>query len=222
METLQEVQYQDLPDAMIIQEVLKGRKALFDKLMQRYNQRLFRVIRSYVKKEDEVTDIMQETYLKAYANLAQFREHAAFSTWLIRIGINEAFIYLRKARRRRLFFRERKNEPETENIFSTIDVMTPERKTIQHENRRLIESAIDRLAEKYRIVYMLREIEGLSNLETAEALNLSESNVKVRLHRAKQALQKNLLSQSAAVPVFEFGNYKCDRLREAVMHKILQ
>ncbi len=222
MEAIQEahVVYRDISDEMLVEQILLGKKELFDLLMKRYNQRLFRVIRSYLKTEDEVTDIMQETYLKAYMHLAQFRGDASFSTWLIRIGINEALIYLRKAKRRWSFFGERKKEQNAEQSLSVIDTMSPERKTIQHENRRMLEAAIDHLPEKYRIVYMLREIEGLSSMDTAVALGLSEANVKVRLHRAKEALQKSLLAVTAGTGVFEFGNCKCDRLREAVMQKI--
>lgn len=222
METLHEalIRYQDQPDELIISEILKGQKDLFNILMKRYNQRLFRVIRGYLKTEDQVTDVMQNTYLKAYEKLSQFHGDAAFSTWLIRIGINEALLRLRKQKRRWQFLDVWKKDAAADPSRLQIDFMNPEKKTIHEETRRFLEHAIDHLPEKYRVVYMMREVEGLSSAETAQALNLTESNVKVRLFRAKSLLKKTLLNLSSDVDVFEFGDHKCDKLRQEVMKKI--
>lgn len=222
METLSDtvISSKSLSDELIIREIINGDKELFEKLMKRYNQRLFRVIRGYIKDEEEVHDVMQETYLKAYENLSKFRSDSSFSTWLIRIGINEALQRLRRIKKRWQFFSNGKAESNEFPLFSEIEYMNPEKRAIQHETRQSIERAIDHLPVKYRSVYIMREIEGLDIGETASCLGLTESNVKVRLYRAKGILKKELSGRSIEKELFEFGNEKCDALIERVMQKI--
>lgn len=210
-----------LTDDEVIQKVLSGEKELFEILLRRYNQILFRAVRSYLKDEDEVRDTMQDTYLKAFDKLSQFQRKSSFSTWLIRIGINESLLRIRKSRRDHSIFSEIKEE--AKNIFQRTGIykMNPEKRIIQKETRSFIEHAIDQLPEKYRIVYILREVEGISNEEIAACLGLTYSNVKVRLYRAKSLLKKKLSGVSGDSGVFEFGNEKCDSLVEDVMKKIL-
>ncbi len=207
------------PDTDIIRHVLSGETDYFELLMRRYNQRLFRVIRTYVSDRAAIEDIMQEAYIKAYTKLDQFRGEASFSTWLIRIGINEALRHLRKKR------------PNVDSIDDELtsariisikdnDEIGPENRTIMNENRHILEEAIDQLPEKYKIVFMMREIEGMSHAEVAEALELSESNAKVRLHRAKSMLRTQLYRVTEGGEVFTFGNEHCDRLVERVMERI--
>lgn len=209
----------EMSDELIISSILNGHKDLFEKLMKRYNQRLYRVIRGYMKNEEDIQDVMQETYLKAFENLSGFRSDASFSTWLIRIGINEALQKLRKIKRKWSFFSAEKNKNEI-SPYSYIENMNPEKRTIQRETRKMIEDAIDHLPVKYRSVYMMREVEGLDIEETARCLGLSQSNVKVRLYRAKGLLKKELAGQAVKDEVFEFGNEKCDELIAKVMRKI--
>lgn len=222
MERTKDSQTVDLEktDQEIISDVLNGQKDLFAILMKRNNQRLFRAVRTYFKDEDEVTDVMQETYLKAFEKLSQFHGDAAFSTWLIRIGINESLLRLRKIKRKWLFFKASQHDSRSGSLHSEIDFMNPEKKAMQQETRRQIERAIDGLPEKYRVVYMLREVEGLSGDETARALGLSESNVKVRLFRAKAMMKKSLEGQADLADVFEFGNSKCDAMIDRVIEEI--
>ena len=96
----------------------------------------------------------------------------------------------------------------------------PEKKVIGGETRAILEQTIDRLPEKYRLVFILHELEGTPRQEIARLLDLSDSNVKVRLHRAKKMLKDDLLRQSMTSAVFEFGNSRCDRVVSAVMNKI--
>lgn len=208
-----------LPDTEVVQRVLGGEKELFEILLRRYNQRLFRVIRSYIDSEDDVRDIMQDAYVKAYTKLQQFNYQSSFSTWLIRIGINEALQFIRK--RKRLTNNYGKTES-LENVFHLPDTnqMNPEKQTINTETRILVEKAVDRLPEKYRVVFMLHQVEGLSNPEIAECLKLTESNVKVRLHRAKQHLKVELFASTHDSSIFEFGNHKCDLMVHNVMQRI--
>ncbi len=210
-----------LTDDEVIQKVLDGEKELFEILMRRYNQTLFRAVRSYVNDEDLVKDTMQDTYLKAYEKLSQFQRKSAFATWLIRIGINEALLKIRNAKRDRSIFAEIKEEAISIFQRSGIYKMNPEKRIIQKETFSIVEHAIDELPEKYRIVYVLREVEGIENEEIASCLGLTYSNVKVRLHRAKSLLKKKLQGTENEKNVFGFGNEHCDRLVEEVMKRIL-
>lgn len=208
-----------LPDSKVVQRVLEGEKELFEILLRRYNQRLFRVIRSYIHSEDDVQDIMQDAYVKAYLKLQQFNNQSSFSTWLIRIAINEALQHIRK--HKRLITNYGKKE-RLDNVFQLPDTnqMNPEKQAIKNETRILVERAVDQLPEKYKVVFVLHQIEGLSNPEIAECLKLTESNVKVRLHRAKNLLKEELFKSTQDASIFEFGNHKCDAVVEEVMERI--
>lgn len=222
MKVIRLTEYPDreMPDHLVVRRIMEGEKEWFEVLMRRYNQSLYRAVRSYLKDESDVEDVMQEAYIKAYQNLEQFRGDSSFSTWLIRVGINEALQLIRKRKRQ---------EPVTggsternANTFelSPTNIMDPEKKAIQAETRLMIEAAIDQLPEKYRVVYMLKEVEGMKNPAIALALNISESNVKVRSHRGKNLLKEQLLKMSLSPELFEFGNSRCDRLVTEVMNRI--
>lgn len=208
-----------LPDTTVVERVLKGEKELFEILLRRYNQRLFRIIRSYISLEDDVQDVMQEAYVKAYTKLEQFNNEASFSTWLIRIGINEALQFLRKSKRRSTTYGPTES---LESIFQLPDTnqMSPDKQVIRNETRLLVERAVDLLPEKYRVVFVMHQVEGLSNPEIASCLQLTDSNVKVRLHRAKTMLKDELFKTTHDASIFEFGNYKCDLMVEEVMRAI--
>lgn len=209
-----------LDDFDIVRRVIAGEKELFEILLRRHNQTLFRVIRNYLKDQEEVKDAMQNAYLKAYDKLYQFRGNSSFSTWLIRIGINEALLRLNDMKKSRTAYLNTadiademlKQIPDTQ--------MNPERAIIRQESRLLFEQAIDHLPEKYRIVYILKEIEGFANADVSEALDISESNIKVRLHRAKSLLKESLYTLSVKDEVFEFGNSRCDAVVAFVMTRI--
>lgn len=208
-----------LPDSKIVQRIVEGDKELFEILLRRYNQRLFRVIRSYINSDDDVQDIMQDAYVKAYTKLQQFNNQSSFSTWLIRIAINEALQNIRKNKRLETNYGKTES---LENVFQLPDTnqMNPEKQAIKNETRILVERAVDQLPEKYKVVFVLHQIEGLSNPEIAECLKLTDSNVKVRLHRAKNLLKEELFKTTHDASIFEFGNHKCDAVVEEVMERI--
>ena len=216
---LNEITVGKMSDTEVIRRILSGEKELFEILMRRYNQTLYRVIRSYMTVESDVEDAMQEAYLKAYEKLDQFKGTAAFSTWLVRIGMNEALQRIRK--NKRIFFIDEQVEA-SGRIIQLPDngQMNPEKNVIKHETRLMVEKSIDQLSEKYRVIFMLHQVEGMSNTEIAAALDLTESNVKVRLHRAKKMLKEELFKQSVDVSAFEFGNSRCDRIVQFVMDRI--
>ncbi len=208
-----------LSDQQVVQRVMDGEKELFEILLRRYNQRLFRMIRSYISSEADVRDLMQEAYVKAYLKLEQFNNKSSFSTWLIRIGINEALQHIRKNKHR---WQKYGHDESLENIYQLPDnnQMNPEKQSITKETRHLVEQAVDRLPEKYRVVFVMHQVEGLSNREIAQCLQLTDSNVKVRLHRAKNLLKEELFKITQDDSIFEFGNKKCDALVRSVMEKI--
>jgi RNA polymerase sigma-70 factor (ECF subfamily) len=204
----------------VVRRVRDGETALFEILMRRYNQRLFRVARAILKDDGEAEDVMQQAHVNAYVHLDQFAERASFSTWLTKIAVYEA---LARSRRRRA--------TELHTVFeSGEDTMTqiqtsapnPEHQAFATELRILLESAIDSLPEHHRIVFTLREIEGLSTAETAECLSISEENVKTRLHRARALLRDHLFARTgAATPdAFQFHLSRCNRVVAGVLEQI--
>lgn len=207
-----------LSDVAVVERVLDGDVSLYELLMRRHNQKLYRVIRSYLKQEQEVEDVMQETYMKAFEKLAQFRSDAMFSTWLIRIGINKALARLREQKKLSSATYLLDQPEGLSSLLNQMNAANPEQAAIRQEVKQLVESAIDSIPEKYRIVYTLREVEDLSIHDIAQCLVLSESNVKVRLHRAKSMLKESLFKLSIVGDVFEFGNRRCD----AVVIRVLR
>lgn len=209
----------DLNEAFIIEKVLNGEVELFEILMRRYNELLYRTVRSYITIEADVEDVLQDTYINAYEKLYQFKNEALFSTWLIRIGINEALQRKRKSPKFKTISIE-----QDEHVLQIEDrnIMNPERITNYKESSHFMEKAMDRLPEKYKIVFMLREVEGLGISEISECLDISNSNVKVRLHRARTMLQEAILNMTDYSTIFEFGNSKCDRVVANVMNHIYE
>jgi RNA polymerase sigma-70 factor (ECF subfamily) len=206
-----------LPDEAIVSRVLDGDRPLFEVLMRRHNQRVFRAARAILRDDREAEDVMQDAYVKAYAHLNQFDRRARFSTWLTKIAVHEALARLR---------RHRRYAPLDAAVMETLMPSTPppdpERQAFGRELGRLIESAVDRLGDGYREVFMLRQVEGLSTAETAEVLGVSEDVVKTRFSRARHALQQDLLDRAgAATPdAFTFGQARCDATVAAVLARI--
>jgi RNA polymerase sigma-70 factor (ECF subfamily) len=205
------------PDEEIVERVRAGDLALYEVLMRRHNQRLYRAVRAILRDEAEIDDILQDAYLAAYRNLAAFEGRAKFSTWLTRIAVNRALD--RRRRRGRVEVIGLENHPELESASGDGD---PERESARREFARLLEEAIDALPAAYRSVYVLREVEGMSTRETAESLELDPATVKTRLHRARARLRERLERHvdSAAVCAFPFGAQRCDRLVSAVLGAI--
>ncbi|MEX0289583.1 MAG: RNA polymerase sigma factor [Flavobacteriaceae bacterium] len=206
-----------ISDKEVIRKVLAGEKAYYELLMRRYNQKVYRVIAGYLSNKEDIADVMQEAYLKAYQKLDQFKFNATFSTWLIRIAINEALGKLRQDGKY-LKFRGSSEDIQTKILeMPGVGQQNPEHQLIQNETKMMLEKAILGLPYKYRIVYMLKEVEGMSIAEITECLQLTIVNVKVRLHRAKKMIKEELYTLSATSDPFEFGFKKCDALVERVL-----
>lgn len=207
----------EMTEARIIEKILEGEIEFFEILLRRNNELLFRTIRSYIDAEDDIADVMQDTYIKAFEKLYQFKNEAKFSTWLIRIGINEALQRKRKSVKYQTIALQQDDtflQIEDENI------MSPENTTIYKESSSFMEKAIDTLPEKYKVVFMLKEVEGMGISEISNCLDLSTTNVKVRLHRARTMLKSSILKLTNYSDIFEFGNSKCDTIVHNVMQEI--
>ena len=203
-------------DEELVRRIVGGETALFEILMRRHNPRVYRSIRSILRDEAEAEDAMQQAYLHAFSHLAEFEGASALSTWLVRIAINEALGRLRG--RGRLV----PVEIVPEEAVGGAAPRTPEDEAAAWEAMALLEKAIDRLPVTYRTVYMLREVEQLSTAETAQALDVTEEAVKVRLHRARLALRDLVAREvgEVAQAAFPFLAPRCDRVVAAVMDAI--
>ena len=210
-----------LPDESLVDMVVAGKKEMFAVLMRRYNQTLFRAVHSYLDRRQDVEDVMQEAYLKAYGNLGQFEGRSSFSTWLVRIGINEALQLLRRRNTIRVHSDPVLRAEQLRDLPDN-DRPGPLQDSMNSELHHILEGVIAQLPTKYRSVYMLREVEGMTVADSAECLGITEANVKVRLHRAKSLLKESLwqahINESN---VFEFGSHHCDALVNSVMSRIL-
>ena len=209
-----------LADEEVIRRIRAGEPELFEILMRRYNQRLYRVARSIVKNEAEAEDVMQQAYVNAYAHLDQFAERARFSTWLTRIAVHEALGRLR--RRRRVQEVDVSSETEGTGATLTSGEPSPEQQALAAELRLLLEGAVDALPRTSRAAFVLREVEGLSTAEAAECLGVSEDVVKTRLHRARLQLRKELFDRAGLVrqDAFAFHATRCDRVVAAVLGQL--
>jgi RNA polymerase sigma-70 factor (ECF subfamily) len=180
--------------------------------MRRHNQRLYRVIRALITDPSEVEDVMQHAYVAAFIHLDQYAERALFSTWLCRIGVNEALARIRHGRRERLRVVEDTHEEVAEVVGLRAE--SPEETASRRELAELLEAAVDRLPEIYRLVFLLREVEEMSVAESAECLGVSEDVIKVRLHRARRLLRDALGDglRESAPEAFLFHAPRCDRV----------
>jgi len=208
-------------DDALVPRILAGESALFERIMRRHNQRVFRAARAILNDDAEAEDVMQETYTRAFAHLGQFRGEAQLGTWLVRIAVHEAFARVR--RRRRLAPLPPDDDVETLPMPDRPMPIDPEREANNAELRRLLERAIDELPETYRTVFVLREVEGLSTATTAECLGVSEEVVKTRLSRARLRLRDGLYERAGAQAssAFTFGAERCDRVVAAVLTRLV-
>ncbi len=217
--------YAALDDAALVACVLAGERDAFRQIMQRCNQRMFRVVRGVIRNEAEAEDVVQEAYVHGYEKLASFRGEASLATWLTRIALNEAYGRLRR----------RRDSVDIDDIDLSAPVAAqliafpghvlgddPAEEAARTQMRRLLEQAVDALPEAFRLVYLLRDVEGCSVEETALALELRPETVKTRLHRARRQLRDALANRlsMAQGEAFSFMGARCVRMTEVVMARI--
>lgn len=211
-------QFNKLTETEIINRILQGEKPLYEIIVRRFNPYLYKIGRSYNFNHEDTQDLMQDTYIDAFKSLAHFEQRSNFKTWLIRIMLNNCY----RRKQKSSFKNEFANESIHENV---IPMFTHSNNDTQgqfysRELGNVIERALSRLPEDYRVVFSLREINALNVAETASLLNISEANVKVRLNRAKSMLRAEIEKLYSSEDLFEFNLRYCDPFTERVMKKI--
>jgi RNA polymerase sigma-70 factor, ECF subfamily len=202
----------ELRDEDIVRRIVEGERELFELLLRRYNQRIYRAVRAVLRNPEDTEDVMQQAYVNAYRHLHQFEGRSSFPTWMTKIAIREAFA------------RNRKTELHGENKMSDFREPSadPEERAVAADLLQHVEAEVAALPEAYRAVLILREVEGLSTEETAECLQLSTDVVKTRLHRARTML-RDAMDRRTGMGLrnaFTFGSQHCDRVVTNVMERI--
>ncbi len=210
-------QLKNLTEAEIIARIKDGEKVLYEIIVRRFNPYLYKIGRSYNYNHEDTQDLMQETFIDAYKNLLQFEGRANFKTWIIRIMMNNCFRKRGKSSYRNEITQDTNeySSPMFTNISNDTDKIIQNR-----ELKYIIENAIGKIPFPYRMVFSLREINGLNVSETANILGISESNVKVRLNRAKVMLRREIEYAYSVSELFEFNLIYCEPMVKSVMNKI--
>lgn len=215
-----ETQFGQYSDEEIIRNINDGEIKLFEILIRRYDPFLYKIGRTYRYNHQDTQDLMQDAYINAYCNLKKFENRSSFKTWLTRIMLNVCY-----QKRHKLSFKNEIVSDDIQNEKSdTVFHHSPDNENIamNKELGHVLENAIHAIPEDYRIVFTLRELNGLSVAETSEALRITESNVKVRLNRAKTMLQKEIKKMYSPQEIFEFNLIYCDVMVDRVMAKIYE
>src|SRR5437762_1554200 len=192
-------------------------------IMQSNNRRLFRLARGILRNDAEAEDVVQETYVRAFTHLEQFRGDSSLSTWLSRIAMNEALGRLRRQRPGVELSSLPQGALEAQIIqFPLTASEDPEKSMAQREIQHVVERAIDELPEPFRLVFITRVIEGMNVEETAEILGLKPETVKTRLHRARNLLRENVEKKIGPVVMeaFPFAGRRCERLTDTVLKQL--
>jgi RNA polymerase sigma-70 factor (ECF subfamily) len=214
-----------LAEAELLRRARMGDDEAFRTIMRSCNQRLFRIARSILRDESDAEDAVQESYLRAFQALDDFRGESSILTWLTRITLNEARGRLRRRRPTVGLDAIDAAQQETGRILmfpSSHGPTDPERDASRAEARRLLEQAVDDLPEPFRLVFIMREVDERSVEETASLLELRPETVKTRLHRARRLLRRALDEKlsSAVTEAFPFLGLRCERITERVLAKL--
>lgn len=208
-----------LTDTELISRIQLGEGELFEILIRRNNPYLYKIGRSYGYNHEDVEDLMQETFIAAYLNLHKFEGRSSFKTWITRIMLNQCFQKSQKQS-----FRNEKangilNEKATP-MFESNQSIDTYKSVVNNELSNIVANALISIPFEYRMVFSLRELNGMNIAETAELLEISETNVKVRLNRAKQMLRQKVEEMYSPEEIFEFNLIYCNKIADEVMKKI--
>jgi RNA polymerase sigma factor (sigma-70 family) len=210
--------FEHYTDTEVIEKILKGETQLYELLIRRNNPFLYRIGRSYNYNHQDTEDLMQETYINAFYSLSKFENKSSFKTWITRIMLNNCY----QKKQKSSFKNEKpveeiqieKNNPIFHNQMST------EKSVLNKELGSVLENALNNIPEDYRLVFTLRELNGLNISETSEVANISETNVKARLSRAKTMLRAEIEKMYSPADIYEFNLVYCDKMVESVLSKI--
>ena len=205
-------------DSGIIEKIISGEVALFEIIIRRNNPVLYKIGRSYNYQHEDTQDLMQDTFVDAYINLSKFENRSSFKTWIIKIMLNNCY----RKQKKNSFKQEASNEINDNSIpmFSNCQQTDTHRKALSKELNFVIESALKQIPLDYRLVFSLREINGLTVKETADLLKITETNVKVRLNRVKTMMRKEIEKSYKTDDIFEFNLIYCDTIVFNVMNRI--
>jgi RNA polymerase sigma-70 factor (ECF subfamily) len=211
-------------EAELVRRARERDEAAIRSIMQSNNRRLYRLARGILRNDSEAEDVVQETYVRAFTHLQDFRGDSSLATWLGRIAINEALGRLRRQRASVEWTSLPPGTLEAQIIQFPLSAASedPEKSMAQREIQHVVEHAIDDLPEAFRIVFITRVIEGMNVEETAEILGLKPETVKTRLHRARTMLRDNVEKKIGPVVMeaFPFAGKRCERLTEAVLKRL--
>ena len=206
-----------MDDIEVVRKVLSGEKQLYELIVRRFNPVLYRIGRAYNLCHEDTQDVMQESFVDAYRGLDSFRGDSSFKTWISRIMINRCFHHFKKTRVKEglvISINDNKeamrkgSENETDGGIK------------QRELASILEDTISKIPLDYRMVFILREVNGMDTAETADLLNITPSNVKVRLNRSKTMLRQEIEKSFEKTSLFEFNLRYCDGIVNAVMREI--
>ena len=203
----------------LINRIIKGENELFEILIRRNNPYLYKLGMSYAYRHEDVEDLMQEAFIAAYLNLEKFEARSSFKTWITRIMLNQCY---QKAQKLSFKF-EKANDvlnEKTTAMFESNQSTDTYRSVLNNELSNVIVGALTSIPLEYRMVFSLRELNGMSTAETAETLDISETNVKVRLNRAKQMLREKVEKMYTPEDIFEFNLIYCNKIVSGVMKAI--
>ncbi len=205
-------------DNEIVAKICQGETGLFEILVRRYNSYLYKIGRNYNYSHEDTEDLMQECYLSVFASLSGFESRSTFKTWIIQIMLNKCF-----QKKEKLSFQNEINMPSNDTEpFSPLFHQSnhTEGKVLSKELGHIIEQSLLTMPENHRLVFTLRELNGLNVAETSEVLKLSESNVKTQLNRAKVFMRAAIEKMYSPTDIFEFNLVHCDKMVHRVMSKI--
>jgi RNA polymerase sigma factor (sigma-70 family) len=201
-----------ISDAEIINKIILGETAMFEILVRRYNPVLYKIARGYGFNHQDAEDLMQDTHVSAYQSLKQFAFRSSYKTWISKIMIHKCLYKLNHGYAKR-------EQPGSDIIYedarpmlSNNKIESPEQSSLNKEFTGILERALQEIPVTYKSVFVLREVEGFSVAETAELLNITPINVKVRLNRAKAMLQKQLEQFYTSTNLYEFNLIYCDEM----------
>ncbi len=205
-------------DHVLIEKILNGEISFFEILIRRYNSVLYRIARSYGFNHQDAEDLMQDVHVIAYTQLSKFEGRASYKTWISRIMINKCLYKLKYGYFKNEFPSELVQN--NESLQETLKANQTEATLLNRELSMILEKSIQNIPVMYRTVFVLREVEGFSVAETAELLNITPTNVKVRFNRAKALLQKEIIQFYSSKDLFSFNLIYCDAIVHKVFNKI--
>lgn len=184
-----------IEEPLNVEALKSGDRQELAKMVELYSDQVYRVALKMLNNPSDAEDVLQETFIKAMRAVKNFQERSSISTWLYRIAVNESLMLIRK-QKPEVAVREDESQGDNDQDYAAVQIVDwcclPEKEFLNAESRSHLDEAIQNLPDKLRSVFILRDIEGLPIRETAEALNLTETNVKTRLLRARMRLREDL------------------------------